>query len=135
MCSFSVKSNRTYRTEARKKSRVEGKKKKNLCKVLRRHTGQVESLDNPELQHDHDYQQRQHPPSTTHARHSSTPHKKRKNEKTSQCKTPQLHHATKSTMQTLKTGGRKIEVETGFGVKTTRRWRRRRTTSTKRLKP
>jgi hypothetical protein len=36
-------------------------------------------------------------------------------------------------MQTLTTGGRKIEVETGFGVKT--RSMRRRTTSTKTLKP
>ncbi len=44
------------------------------------------------------------------------PQKKAKNEKTSQWKTPQLHHATKSTMQTLTRSGRKIEVETGFGV-------------------
>jgi len=56
-------------------------KQTNLCKVLRRHAGQVESLDNPELQHDHTYQQRQHPPSTTHARHSSNPPKKKEKRK------------------------------------------------------
>lgn len=58
---------------AQRQEKRAGWEKKNLCKVLRRHAGQVESLDNPKLQHDHTYQQRQHPPSTIHARHSATP--------------------------------------------------------------
>jgi hypothetical protein len=37
-------------------------------------------------------------------------------------------------MQTLTRGGRKMELKTGFGVKTRSR-RRRRTTTTKTLKP